>query len=469
MAQKQCELPDERLSLRRPVRSRQTREPVTPDGPFVTTVTCLAEIAPEPVVWLWGDLIARGKVTLLTGASGVGKSFVGLDVAAAVTRGRRDAWQEPRTSPDAPAEVLLISPDHELADVVRPRLEAAGAVMTQVHAVRGVRRQDSESDEAPCWAFHLKEDLRLLEHEIARRIAAGSALRLIVIDPFPADAFEGRPGTKALNQTMKHLAEIAAWSGAAILLVTETPLQPQGSLVKVVRGLETAAPSAWTVGIDPDDPERRLLLPIKSNLKQKVSGRAFTICDGRVQWEAEAVSMTASQFQAESHERSKTQLYTQEWSELARATEWLQRRLKNGPVALGVIKRAADHYDISYSTLRRAFCGLRGISQRTWNTPFFQWSLPNPDIVPPPFPPCVNWEENEEPPVEMEEAEEEETVVPEGNNEEFVSIDDSVTDNEVESDGHNWPENCFVTDEHCSPDEREEQRMSAERFTADDG
>ena len=77
---------------------------------------CLGEMTADSVNWLWGDLLALGKVTLLTGVSGVGKSFVALRMAAAVTRGERDSRAETR---EEPAHALLISPVVELADVVQ--------------------------------------------------------------------------------------------------------------------------------------------------------------------------------------------------------------------------------------------------------------------------------------------------------------------------------------------------------------
>ena len=80
---------EDRSVTRREVLLRPASAPRVVDGPFVATVNCLADIVAQPVVWLWGDLVARGVVTLLTGPSGVGKSFVALDVAAAVTRGDR--------------------------------------------------------------------------------------------------------------------------------------------------------------------------------------------------------------------------------------------------------------------------------------------------------------------------------------------------------------------------------------------
>src|SRR5579859_2038699 len=50
--------------------------------------TCLADVEPRAIEWLWPGRIARGKLTLLTGDPGVGKSQISLDIAATITEGR---------------------------------------------------------------------------------------------------------------------------------------------------------------------------------------------------------------------------------------------------------------------------------------------------------------------------------------------------------------------------------------------
>jgi hypothetical protein len=85
---------------------------------------CMADVEPESIDWLWPGRVARGKITMIAGDPGLGKSTVTLDMAARVSTGR--PW------PDAPdvstpvGSVILLSAEDGLADTIRPRLDAAG-------------------------------------------------------------------------------------------------------------------------------------------------------------------------------------------------------------------------------------------------------------------------------------------------------------------------------------------------------
>ena len=107
-----------------------------------------------------------------------------------------------------------------------------------------------------CLADIANEDLRLLELEIGRQNEEESPLRLIVIDPFPAELFAGPQGITKLIQTIKHLAEIAAWSETAIVLVANTSHHLRGNESNIIEVLETAVHSAWMIVKDVDRPER---------------------------------------------------------------------------------------------------------------------------------------------------------------------------------------------------------------------
>src|SRR5437764_14538279 len=83
---------------------------------------CAADITPEPVQWLWPGRIAIGKQTLIAGEAGLGKSQIGIAVAAAVTTGGPWPCGEGR----APlGNVIGLSPEDDPADTTVPRLLAA--------------------------------------------------------------------------------------------------------------------------------------------------------------------------------------------------------------------------------------------------------------------------------------------------------------------------------------------------------
>ena len=109
-------------------------------------VVCLADVKPMPVELLWPGRVALGKVTLLAGDPGLGKSLVTLDMAARVSRGV--AWPDDPTADGQAGSVVLLSAEDDLADTIRPRLDAAGADNNRITALTAVRHSDPDSGEA---------------------------------------------------------------------------------------------------------------------------------------------------------------------------------------------------------------------------------------------------------------------------------------------------------------------------------
>src|SRR5262249_3007386 len=89
------------------------------------------EGAVRPVSWLWPGYLASGRLTLLDGDPGVGKSLVSLDPAARLTTGRE---LPDGSRPDLATAVVVLSGEDDMQDTLRPRLLAAGADLRRVHA-----------------------------------------------------------------------------------------------------------------------------------------------------------------------------------------------------------------------------------------------------------------------------------------------------------------------------------------------
>lgn len=96
----------------------------------------LSDIAPEPMSWLWPGRIPMGKLTLVVGNPDLGKSLLSIDVAARVTSGR--PWPGSDVRP-RPGSVILLTAEDGLADTVRIRADAAGADVTKIKVLQGIR------------------------------------------------------------------------------------------------------------------------------------------------------------------------------------------------------------------------------------------------------------------------------------------------------------------------------------------
>lgn len=245
----------------------------------------LSDVAAEPVAWLWPGRLARGKVTLLAGDPGLGKSFVTLDVAARISTAR--PW------PDGGAAMLgntiLLSAEDGLADTIRPRVDALEGDPSRLHVLRAVRNQTGEHP------FSLAADLSALESAIT---ATGALL--VIIDPLSAylgatDSYKDAE----VGALLAPLAAVAERHQVAVLTVMHLTKDSQRRAIHRASGsvgFVGAARVVLAVGKDQEDEARRLLVPVKTNVSAPPATLGYRVMgcppDGsaRVEWEPEPVT-----------------------------------------------------------------------------------------------------------------------------------------------------------------------------------
>lgn len=303
---------------------------------------CLADVEPEEIQWLWPDRIPLGKLTIIAGDPGLGKSFVCLDIAARISSGR--SWPDNAGISNPPGGVVLLSAEDDIADTIRPRLDAAQADVERIAAIQGVRLAGDKGISH----FSLGRDLPALEQSLA----VTQNVRLVIIDPLTA--YLGRMDSHKnaeVRALLAPLAQLAARHRVAVLAVNhlnkslggKALYRPMGSLA-----FAAAARAVWLVVADKDNPSRRLMLPAKMNVAPGASGLAYTITDGVVAWQSEPVKMSADEALA-------TELAdSNDTSERADAVEWLQQVLADGPVPAANIWEQAKENRIADRTLKRA-------------------------------------------------------------------------------------------------------------------
>jgi hypothetical protein len=250
-------------------------------------MTCFADIQPVPIKWLWPDRIAC-KLVLFTGPPDCGKTTCAIDIIARVTRG--DVW--PDACGNAPlGSAIFLTAEDGLADVIRPRLDAAGADVSKVHAIEAVREQGRSA------SFDLAQDLAGL----ADKVREIGDVRVIVIDP--VTAYLGSADshkTADVRALLSPLKDFADEHGVAVIGITH-PAKSASSAMNAASGSQAfvaAARSAWLFVREKDEEGgetgRTLMLPIKNNLSaQRNNGLAYRL-NGGVAWEGE-VDITADQ------------------------------------------------------------------------------------------------------------------------------------------------------------------------------
>ena len=320
-------------------------------GPLLTR---LSDVKPECITWLWPDRFPLGKLSVLAGDPGLGKSFVTLDMAARVSKG--EPWpDEPRVS-RAPAGVVLVSAEDDPADTIRPRLDALGADASKIVLLEGIKQPGGKL----VLPFTL-EDVQALEDAIRKTPACA----LVVIDPI--GAFMGEADAHRNNEVralLAPLAKLAAQSRVAIVIVahlnksagSKGTYRISGSL-----GLAAAARCVWIVAKDPGDSDQVVVVLAKSNLSSKKGGLAFRINGDppRIEWSSDPVQLSDGDvLQTDSGE-------SEDRSEVEECSGWLKEALSEGPVAAVELKRLAREAGYSDATLRRAKARSGVQSQRS--------------------------------------------------------------------------------------------------------
>jgi putative DNA primase/helicase len=323
-------------------------------------VQCAADVKPEPVEWLWRGRVALGKLTLVAGEAGLGKSQVSIAMAAAVTTGGEWPCTEGRA---LQGDVIILSAEDGMADTIVPRLMEAGADLKRVHIINAVK------DASGRRGFNLSADLDLLE----RKISESDNVRLIIIDPI--SSYLGPKVDSHVNAAVRAVlepvSEMAARLRLAIVAITHPPKGTGTTAINRFIGsiaFVAAARAAFMVTRDADDDTRRLFLPVKNNLAPLGKGLAFRleqrlVADGivgsAVAWETEAVTITADQALQAADDRGGG------GGAGADAEEFLREALASGAVAVIDLKANAKQAGLSWDYPELPACLRRAPPQQT--------------------------------------------------------------------------------------------------------
>ena len=175
-------------------------------------VRCLAEIEPTEVQWLWPHRIPLGRLTLVVGRPGEGKSFFTMELASHVSTGS----EFPDCSFCPSGSVLIVSAEDDPADTIRPRLDAAEADVNRVHILSAIQytASDGKKEER---AFTLA-DMPMLE----AALAGLPDCRLVIIDPIGSFLGGGVDAHRdnEVRSILGPLAALAAKYNVAVVMVS---------------------------------------------------------------------------------------------------------------------------------------------------------------------------------------------------------------------------------------------------------
>jgi hypothetical protein len=303
-----------------------------------------SDVVPKPIRWFWRDRIPFGFLTLMAGRTGVGKSFVTLDIGARFTVG----GEIPMSGGECfePGRMLMISEDsHEY--VLAPRLIEAGA--------------DSSRYSFMSWeamnSFKLDDEEMLTDayHE------AGMP-KLVIIDP-PTN-FLGQKDEHRNAEVRGVLMGVSIWAmryDVAVVMITHCNKgvkKDMAALDRIIGSVAWASTSriAHLFAKHPEQRGQSVFIPLKSNIGRLPSGLTYQISDGdstaRVEW------LATVEFDADDAlygEKKSRGVVAAEWivERFREKREWPSDELKQAAKEVGLDRKALWSPEVNAMPIRK--------------------------------------------------------------------------------------------------------------------
>jgi hypothetical protein len=318
--------------------------------------TCAADIEMEPISWLWALWLACGKLHILAGEAGTGKTTIALWLASIVSCGGR--W--PDGSRAEAGNVLIWSGEDDPKDTLVPRLSAAGADLSRIFIISGVQAgQDVR-------AFDPAKDMEGLLNA-AQRIGN---VKMLILDPIVNAVSGDSHKNTEVRRGLQPVVDFGTRTGCAILGITHFSKGSVGRspLERLVGSLAFGALArvvmvAATRENQDDAPTSRIFMRAKSNIGPDDGGYGYDleqtpipekpeISASRVAW-GKAIDGKARDVlnQAEAVKDSES-------SAIAEARAFLREALGEGQKTASEVEAEAKEYGIQFRTVRRAKDGM---------------------------------------------------------------------------------------------------------------
>lgn len=254
-------------------------------------IITMRDVEAVSVKWLIYPYIPYGKITIVQGNPGEGKTTMMLAVIAAMSRGEdlkcgREGLQRPATDfisgmPHPLASIYQTAEDG-LADTIKPRLEMLGADCSRIHVIDDTELQ-----------------LTMLDTRIEAAIRRTGA-KLIVLDPIQGYLGAGinMNQSNEIRPVMAKLAQVAERTECAVVLIGHMNKCFGGvsAMYRLLGSVDftAAARSVLMVGRTRDDPEQRYAIPVKASLTAEAPGIGFRLDGNSFSWTGES-EMTAEE------------------------------------------------------------------------------------------------------------------------------------------------------------------------------
>jgi putative DNA primase/helicase len=300
-----------------------------------------SKVKPLPVKWI-NESIPQGFLTLVAGKPGEGKSLFAAYLAASLSQAGQD--------------VVFVASEDPRAQMVRPRLETAGADLDKVWLLDAV----------------FPDEIDVLRDVVERRKA-----KAIIIDPVYAHITATVRSPQQVRTALRPLQQLAEEKGLAVVLIHHTlkGMKANSDPLAVIGGAQGgvvgAVRLAYLFGQISSD--IRALVCVKANLGQHPPASLFEIEGLDVKTRKGLISSARLILSETTDTVTPAHVMagdmggedkTVSAAKRALAAEWLVSFLADGPQTAEVIRAAAAVDDISWRTLRRAADDLGIVKRR---------------------------------------------------------------------------------------------------------
>ena len=253
-------------------------------GERIVRLRCGADINAKPITWLWHGWLPAGKLTILAGSAGTGKTTLALGLAATLTSGGR--WPD-GAGQVSPGNVLIWSSEDAADDTLVPRLIASGADLTRCHFIDGVMENGSKE------AFDPAHDI----HALNKAVLALGGVSLLIVDPIVSAVSGDMHRANDVRRSLQALVDFAETHSCAVLGISHFAKGGAGrSPQDRVIGSQAfgALARMVLVAAKEESGNRRVLARAKSNIARDDGGVSYSLdvvnIDGgiettRVLWE----------------------------------------------------------------------------------------------------------------------------------------------------------------------------------------
>lgn len=311
-----------------------------------------SDIEPIAIRWLWPGWLAQGKLHILAGAGGTGKTTLLLGLAATITTGGR--WPDDERCP-TPGNCIIWSSEDDPADTIVPRLAAAGADLRRVHIIQGRINEQGEAEPFdPATDFDL---LRATAEEIG-------GVSLLMLDPVVSAIKGDMHKANDVRRALQCVVDFAEAQSCAVVGISHFAKGTAGgSPAERVVGSQAFSALARTVLVaaKQEDSDLRVLARAKSNIGTDEGGVSYVIEATTLDTKRGPIETTRVLWGDKLEGNARDILGDVESSgedgnrsELEEACDFLRDLLANGPVPTKQVKADADGAGHAWATVRRA-------------------------------------------------------------------------------------------------------------------